>query len=464
MKKIYFLLINALIVLAFGSCKTAFQAEKPKESYQPSTIAPSVSEFPLQIDIDVKKLEAAVNKKMNGLIYEGNNLNNQDLSVKVWKAQNFSFTVKNNVIEYRVPLKVWSRFAWRVEKFGMAVSDHYEANGTIALTYKTTIEIDKNWKLVSKTTSSGYQWIETPKLNLIGITVPVTPIANIALSQSDKMISAQIDQALTQMVDLRKYVSDAWAVLQKPMEVSPEHNLWIRITPKDIYVSPFSTNAQKLYLTVSLYSQIESFMGLQPAAKTIIPLPAYKVVQRPPLQFNVNIAADATYNKISEVAKQQLLNKTFAEGNKKITITDLSIYGSDGRPVFVADVTGSLKGRIYFTGDLVYNQAKEAIEVQNPEFDIKTKNALIKSANWLLHGIILNKLVPYLSYPVKDLITGMQAEANKTLSNYPLYGGVNLQGNISAVKVGSLNMIPGAVRIVANAKGSINLKITDLDF
>jgi hypothetical protein len=464
MKRIYFLLVNAVIILAFSSCKSSFQAEKPKESYLPSNIAPALSEFPIQIDIDVKKLETAINRKMTGVIYEGNNLNNQDLSVRVSKVQNFTFTVKNNVIEYRVPLKVWSRFAWKVEKFGLSVSDHYEANGSIALTYKTSIEIDKNWKLVAKTTSSGYQWIETPKLNLIGITVPVTPIANIALSQGDKAITAQIDQALAQMIDLRKYISEAWAELQKPMQVSQENNFWLRITPKDIYVSPFTTNGQKLNFAVSFYSQIESFMGAQPAAKALIPLPAYKVVQRPPQQFNVNVGADATYDKIAEMAKEQLINKTFAEGKRTITITGLSIYGSEGKPVFVADVTGSLKGRIYFTGELTYNQAKDAIEVQNPQFDLKTKNALVKSANWLLHGIILSKLTPYLSYPVKDMIEEMKAEANKTLSNYPVYDGVNLQGTITSVKVTSLNMVPGAVRVVANAKGNLALKIADLNF
>ena len=112
-----FLLLSAIALLV-SACKTTTQIEKPKESYLPSTIAPAMSEFPLQISVDIKKLEAAVNKKMNGLIFEGNNLNNQDLSVKIWKAQNFSFTVNNNTIEYKVPLKVWSRFAWKVEKFG----------------------------------------------------------------------------------------------------------------------------------------------------------------------------------------------------------------------------------------------------------------------------------------------------------------------------------------------------------
>src|ERR1035437_8269508 len=142
-----------MIGLLFTSCKT-MQIEKPNESYLPSNLAPALSELPLQVELDVKKLESSINKKMSGLIFEGSNLSNKDLSVKVWKAQNFTFTINNNVIEYRVPLKVWSRFAWKVEKFGYMAGDNYEANGSIALTYKTTISFDKNWKLVSKTIAS----------------------------------------------------------------------------------------------------------------------------------------------------------------------------------------------------------------------------------------------------------------------------------------------------------------------
>jgi len=452
------------IALLVTSCKTALQIEKPKESYLPSNLAPAMSEFPMQISIDVKKLETSINKKMNGLLYEGNNLNNQDLSVKIWKAQNFSFTVNNNVIEYKVPLKVWTKFAWKVEKFGFTVSDHYEANGSIALTFKTTIGIDKNWKLTSKTSSSGFQWIETPKINLIGITVPVTPIANIALSQSDRLINDQIDLALSQMVDLKKYISMTWTKIQEPMQVNQENNLWLRITPKDVYLSPFSTSGTNLNMTVSMYALIESFMGVKPNANPVTNIPEFKYLQRPPQQFNLNIATDATFEKISEMAKSQLVNKSFSEGNKSITITDLSIFGSDGKAVFVADVTGSLKGRIYFSGNMIYNPQKNAVEIQNPEFDLKTKNALVKSAGWLLHGFILNKLTPYLTYPVKDDLEKMKNEANKMLAGYKVFEGVTLQGALNSITVNRLDLVPGAIRISANVKGNTSLKVNDLNF
>ena len=458
-----FAILVALVVFV-SSCKTTMQIERPKESYLPSNLAPAISELPLEVEVDIKKLEAAINKKMNGLIFEGEKLNNQDLSVKIWKAQNFSFIVKNNVIEYRVPLKLWTRFAWTVEKFGISVGDNYEANGSIALNYKTTIEIDKNWKLVAKTTPNGFQWIETPKLNVIGVSVPVTPIANIALQKSEKLITDQIDAALAQMVDLKKYVTMAWTEAQKPMQVSAENNLWVRITPKDVLVSPFETKGQKLNVSISLQALIESFMGVKPEQNKPTAVPAFKMAATQPKEFNLNIAADATYDKISEMAKSQLVNKTFTEGKKTITITDLSVFGSNGKPVFVADVTGSLKGRIYFTGTLAYNAEKVAVEVLNPEFDLKTKNALVKSAGWLLNGLIIKKITPYLTYPVKTELESMKAEANKMLSNYKVYDGVSLTGKLNNVSVKSLDLVPGAIRLNANVRGNIALNVDELNF
>ncbi len=455
--------VALLLLLIFHSCKT-LQVEKPVESYLPSELAPAMSEIPLKIEIDIKKLETSINKRMSGLLFEGKQLNNQDLDVKVWKAGDFAFNVTDNVIEYRVPLKVWSKFGWNVSSFGFTVGDNYEANGTIALSYKTTINIDKNWAMKSKTVSTGYQWIETPRINIAGVNVPVSPIANYALSRFDKLITDEIDIALGGAADIKKYISLVWNMTQTPFQISEDYNTWVRITPSDIYLTPFKSIGQKLNLGVSLYTRIESFVGTQPQKLKTAPLPEFKYIQRPPQQFNINLAADATFEKISELAKKQLLNRTFTEGKNKITITDLAVFGSEGKAVFMAEVTGSVKGKIYFNGNLTYDPEKKAITVQNPAFDLKTKNALVKSANWLLHGVILNKITPYLTYPVSEDLEKMKVEANKILKNYDIYTGVKLNGNISELNVINLNLVPGAVRLVANARGNINIKIDDISF
>lgn len=463
-KKLSAKFLVLLLTVSLFSCKTTKIADRPAESYLPTSISPALSELPVQVELDIKKLEAAINKKMTGLIYEGNNVADKDLQVKVWKAQNFTFSVNGNVVEYRVPLKIWSRFTWKISKFGMTVSDNYDATGSIALTYKTAITLDRNWKLVAKTTSSGFQWIETPKISVVGVNVPVTPIANLALSKCDKLISDQIDKSLSDAVDIKKQLSKAWGEVQKPMLVNAENQMWLKVTPRDVYVSPFVTQANKLNLSIAIYSQIESLIGAQPVVGNPTPLPEFKYITRPAQQFNLNLAADITFDKISEMTKKQLLNKTFADGGKSITLVDLKIYGSQGKAVFAADVTGSLKGKIYFTGNMTYNATKNALEITNPEFDLSTGNLLAKSANWLLHGMILSKITPYLTYPLKDDLENAKTEANKVLGSYNVYNGVSLQGKLNTITVNDISLVPGAVRAKVSMKGNVAIKLNDLQF
>lgn len=458
------LLVVVAIALGFISCKTGLDIAAPQESYTPSVIAPVKSEFPLKVSLDVQKLENSINQKMNGLLFQGDKINNQDLSVKVWKAQPFQFTIKNNVIEYKVPLKLWTKFRWEVEKFGVKLGDDYEAEGSIVLNYKTSIQIDKNWKLVSTTTSNGYQWLQTPRLNVAGIQVPVTPVANFALNQGNKMISQQLDQTLAQMVDLKKYASMAWTEIQKPMQMSEENKLWVRVTPQEMSLSPFQTVGNNLNITMTLGGLVESFVGVQPPRLKAAALPALQQKSTPDKEFNLNLAADVTLDQITKLAKEQLLNKTFADGKKSITIKDLNLYGSNGKLMCMADVVGSIKGKIYFTGDLVFNNQNTSLEVQNPMFDLKTKNALLKSADWLLHGVILDKLKPYLTYNVADNLKQAKTQANTMLKNYQVYEGVNLQGQVNDIKVVDLQIVPGAVRVVAQARGNMMLKVAELKF
>ena len=459
-----FFSLSMAFLFLFALSTKAIRIEKPKESYLPSRISPAFSELPLHVELDIKKLEVSVNKKLNGLIYQGSNIKDKDLSVKVWKADYFTFTINNNEIEYRVPLKIWSRFGWKVEKLGLSLNDDYEAIGTIALKYKTTIGIDNNWKLIAETTSQGYEWIQTPKLNVKGVNVPVKPIASLALSKYDKLISSKIDETIEDSVDLKKYLTQAWNELQKPVQTSTENDIWLRISLRDLLVSPFKTSAGKLNLDIALYGQVESFMGTKPTPLKPIALPPLKHMFRPPQQFNVNVGTDVTFEKISEMAKQELLNETFSEGKKFIQITDLSVFGSDGKAVFAMDVTGSLKGRIYITGDMMYNPVKTAVEIVNPEFELKTRNVLAKSANWLLHGMILKKITPYLTYPVKESIDSLKRDGNTMLKNYLIGDGIHLQGKLNELTVKSVTLIPGAIRIQANLKGNVAVKVDGLNF
>ena len=111
-----------------------------------------------------------------------------------------------------------------------------------------------------------------------------------------------------------------------------------------------------------------------------------------------------------------------------------------------------------------YNQDKSTLEITEADFDIHTKNVLLKSANWLLHGMILKKITPYLSYNIADVLESTKNEANTQLAKYDVYDGVSLSGNLDNITVTEVSMVPGAVRIKANLRGNVAIKVEDLKF
>lgn len=453
--------IQVIVLFALFSCKN-IRIEGPAESYLPAETTSAISELPVTIEVDVAKLEQALNNNMKGLLYQGDNLSGRDLSVKIWKADDFSFFVFNNEITYKLPLKVWSRFGWSARDIGIDLGDRYEAQGVISLVYKTVISFDKQWNLIPKTRSAGYQWLVKPTVKAAGISIPVTPVADIAISFFEKSINGQIDKILSDQVNLRQHVSKAWDELQKPLLISDTNNIWLKISPSGLIMTPLVTRGGKLIVSMALSGMVESFVGAFPSEKENIPLPELKFAERAPGEFNINISADVTYDKITEIAKKELLGVNYHQDGKIYRVEDLALYSSQGRAVLALQLAGSYKGKIFLTGRIVHNTETNSLEIADPDFDINTKNALLKSAEWLLHGKILRMIKPLLNYPLESDLSYALDEANKMLDGYVVTPGISLSGKLDTLSVKGINMVPGAVRVEANLKGKLKVQVGEI--
>ena len=58
----FVLIVSPMLFLATG-CGSALNIEAPRESYIPSSLAPSMSELPLDAEIDVRAMENLINTK-----------------------------------------------------------------------------------------------------------------------------------------------------------------------------------------------------------------------------------------------------------------------------------------------------------------------------------------------------------------------------------------------------------------
>ncbi len=447
----------------FYGCKS-IKVDRPREEYVPLAYTPVTSTFNLPIEIDLKKVEKAVNDKFKGLLYEDNNLEDDNLQLKLWKSQNFVFNAKGSQLSYRIPVKIWSKFGWKIEKFGITLSDYYDVVGEIALKYKSTLSITPEWKIKTTTTSDGYDWITKPSLSIAGVTIPVTSIANIALKSCSGLINNQIDKAITESVNIKKEIDKVWISIQEPMLVNQDYNVWLRISPQELITAPLSTQQNNIKLNIGAKASIESFIGYKPDKPVPRALPNLGFVQKQDDSFVLNFSSDITFNQISEIARKEIVGKEFAQGKRKIKVNNFDVFGSEGKMMFMAEISGSAKGTIYFTGIPIYNQDSNTIEMKDIDFEMNTRNALIKTANWLLHGTFLKIIEPQLKFPMGDQIKSMKETVNKELTNYKVTDGVFLNGSVNEISIASFGLVPGALKVIGSASGKLQLKVNDLKF
>lgn len=451
MKRIHFLF---MLLLVFSG----IQAQSLSSVTNPDTSTVSVL-----LEIDLPKLQSSLNKNLNGVIYEDNSLDGDNLMIRLTKTNQIRFQVKGNQIEYTLPLKVWVKTGFRKSLFGMMIEDYYEAEGVIELQARTQLLITQKWNLRPQTQIVNYRWIEEPKLNISGIKLPVTTISDLAFNYGKEKMNGMIDQTIRDNLDLRKYVEQVWSDVQTPMLVNNEHQIWLKITPVQISLSPFVSTPDKLTFNVGMKSVIESSIGEKLVSnfrKTpLADLQAHAVKVSECKIFTI---ADINYTKLEDFARKEMIGKTFTQGKKSITIKEIRIFGIQNKLQVEAFVEGSVKGKLIFTGVPVFDNVEKQLIINDFDFDIATKNLLVKSASWIMHNRLLSMMKPMLNYSFKEDIDELLIAFNKSMSAYPLSKGITLQGQILNYNLDRVSVGEKSVKIGGNIMAIIKIESGDL--
>lgn len=429
----------------------------------PQLLKPDTSVVAVDIAVDLIQVQNTLNKSLNGVLYEDKDLSGDNLMLRLTKINPIRFELKGNTLEYTLPLKIWVKTGFKKNLFGVTFEDYYEAEGALDLQLSTQIAIARNWNLLTQTQVKSYRWIEEPKVNIAGMKLPVTSIADIAFNYGRTKINESIDKAIKDNFDLRKNISEMWSKIQTPMLVDEEHQIWLRIAPVEVFLSPLLSSANKIRIQVGLKSVIESAIGekLRPAQKTT-PFRDLKPVTSFVPSCQIFTIADINYIKLEEIARKEMIGKTFTEGKKAVTIKEISIFGNQNKLQVEATVDGSVKGKLIFTGVPLFDNTEKQLIITDFDFDIATKNLLVKGATWLMHKKLLAMMEPMLKYSFKEDVESLLLAFNKSMATYPLSKGVILQGSILNCNLEDVFIGEKSVKIGGNI--SAKLKIETGDF
>ncbi len=459
------LLLLSSMPLFFLSCSSSKLAtEKPAEKYNTFNFQPVPSTISLPIELKVSAMEALLNRQLNGLIYEDNSLDDNggdNIMVKAWKKENIKLGFENGQFIYRVPLKLWIKAGWKIERFGISLSDYRELNAEIALKFHTAVYINKDWSVTTVTTSDGYEWLSRPTLKLGPIEVPITFIADLIIKYNTSTINSAIDAGLVQSLDLKTTVKEAWIELQKPMLLSEEYGLWLRVSPVSVSALPITGSNGIIKHTTSIQAITECYTGIEPPTRINPFLPDLEIVNTLGDEFLANVISYIRYDYIDSITRDILVNTSYNFGKKKITITAVSIYGNENQMIIATDVIGSINGKLYFAGMPMYRASDSSIILNDLKFSIQTKSILLKSASWLANSGIEKLIAKNMSYPIGADIRDTYDLMVESLHKYELGEGFFISGNLYGIEVQQPVLAPAGIIAPVTINGKLRISIDD---
>jgi hypothetical protein len=455
-------LLFPLLFICISGC-TVQKIEKPPESYEENKIEPAVSYLSIPFDVDLKKLEQIVNQQFKGLIYADTSFddnNHDDLMVKAWKMSDIKLTMDGNQLLYQVPLSVWIKKKFEIGAFGIGISDTREVTGNVILKFRTRISIGKDWTISTITSSDGYDWVTTPVLQLApGITIPLPFISDILMQANETDINKNIDKAFQSSFDLKSNLAQIWNKIQIPIKLSDQFPLWAKITPLEISMVPIQGSVNILHHTVGIKANTELFYGDEPAYHLNLNIPDLKITTRLDNDFRISLGLDVPFPSINEIAKQQLVGYQYTQGNYRVEVKDIYLYGSGDKLVVALNIAGTTKGTIYLAGKPYFDKASSSLRIKDLDFDIRTKNVLIRSASWILHHDLLQTLGKKLSFSIDDQLKSAQNQLQSFLDGNKKVQYFGISGTIDKPEIGDIFITQESVKAVIIFTGRINISL-----
>ncbi|MDI5948866.1 DUF4403 family protein [Flavobacterium yafengii] len=468
MHKYFSALLIILSIALITSCSTTNKIAILKP--EPDDATPLVYEntpsfINLPISVKLKDIENQTNSLLNGLIYEDNNIEDDDIEMKIWKLA--PITIKNDngangqKIRTVLPLKAIVKYRIGTKKMGVELYNTKEFNLDGVVTLLSDVGLT-NWKMNTKTELKSLDWNESPTMTVFGKNVPVTYLINPGIKLFKSKIEKKIDDAIAKSMDFKPNVLAALEKICAPFQMSDTYESWLRIVPIEIYSTNAKLKNDTFVLEMGMKCNMETLIGKQPESKFNASKIVLKPVSKIPQEITANIVAVSTYLEASKLMTKNFAGQEFGSGSKKVKVQNVAIWHKNGKMIIALDVLGSVNGTIYLAGFPQYNDKTKEVYFDQLDYALDTKNKLMRTANWLAQGLILRKIEQSCRYSIKPNLEEGQKSMMTYLKNYSPMQGVFVNGKMEEIQFQRIQLTNQAIIAFIKVKGTVNVSVDGL--
>ncbi|MBP9600230.1 MAG: DUF4403 family protein [Lutibacter sp.] len=449
------------IVSSCGSSKALETLKPTADLAGPLTYNKELSYLTIPVSIKLREFENQTNLALKGLIYEDNKISDDDVMFKVWKEAPIKITNEKGKLKIVLPLKIWAKVRYGTSLMGLDFHDERDIylNGVATIIGDVNFS---NWQLKAASKVESVVWKESPFISVAGKRIPITYIVNPALKYFKSTIEQKIDDAIATSMNFQKDVIDGLSKIATPINVNETYDTWFKISPVGLNSTQAVLQKDAVSMNLELACHMETFIGKPKTAaikKEDIKLSSVTKVKD---DFSASLMVISPYLKASEIITKNFENQEFASGSKKITVKKVDLWHKDGKIIMALLLEGSINGTVYLAGIPKYDATKELIYFENLSYVLDTKNKLLKTANWMAHGLILKKIQAYASYSIKPELEQAKKTLDSYLKNYSPTKGVLLNGHAGPITIENIQLTDQALVASVKTKGAVVVKIEGL--
>ncbi|MCC9072991.1 DUF4403 family protein [Flavobacterium sp. F-65] len=468
MKKLFSFLILSMVTLFIASCSSSQKLTtlKPEpDDASPLLYDNTPSFINLPITVKLKDIENQTNTILNGLIYEDNNIEDDDIEIKIWKLAPIKIeadpTNPGKKIKTILPLKALVKYRIGTKQLGVELYDTREFNLNGVITLISSVGLT-NWKLNTKTELKSLDWNESPTMSVFGKNMPVTYLINPAVSIFKSKIEKSIDAAIEKSMDFKPNVLAALEKICTPFQMNEQYESWLRIVPIEIYSTDALLKNDSFLLEMGMKCNMETIIGKQPESKFNASKIVLKPVAKIPKQITANIAAVSSYKDASKIMTRNFSGQEFGSGSKKITVKNVEIWHKEGKMIIALDVLGAVNGTLYLNGFPKYNPQSKELYFDKLDYVLDTKSRLTRTANWLMQGYILKKMEESCRYSIQPNLEEGKQSMLTYLKNYSPMPGVFVNGKMEDIEFQKVELTNQAIIAFIKVNGTVNVSVNGL--
>lgn len=426
-----------------------------------------LSTLNVPVEIPVSELELQLNNSIKGLIYEDNSYeDDQDnLKARVWKLDRIRIVAKDSTFLFEVPLKIWVSAGYKISPLGITMSGYKDTEFSIRLRLISKIGISPSWQVHSDTYVDSYDWITEPNVKVGTFKIPIKAMVSRLLNRNFEKISSAIDEQINGTIDLKKYAEVAWNLARQPVLLSKEYDTWLVVQPSSVTMTPLLVSGNILRATIGVQAFTQTVTSVEkPTVPKASGLPQLQILDKVPGNFKIGLISLISYEEASRLASKNFSGKSysFVKGQYTVQVTGIEMYGQNERLVIKVNLTGSINGYIYLKGVPYYDPATQMLSLKDLDYDLDTKNSIIRTANWLLQGKFSKMMENALVFPVGEQISSTRKIIQQLIKNYKVTDGIQLKGELSEIAPDRVYLTPKHLYSVVFAQGNVSLKVHGL--